>query len=139
MHFLTSSPHQCILTTLPPPTLQQYCSFVSATDWPEFHFHGDLPKFTCRLTIFVTKIQIFSLSSLSSLGSICAALSTVLFRRLENIPHFFVPTEQIPAAQRLDAGIFGDLSDGVEILKESSGFPQNPSDPRLAPRQSLAG
>ena len=57
----------------------------------------------------------------------------------ENIPPFFVPTEQIPAAQRLDAGIFGDLSDGVEILEESSGFPQNPSDPRLALRQSLAG
>ena len=68
-------------------------------------------------------------SSFQAIGELC----------LEYSSFFFVPTEQIPAAQRLDAGIFGDLSDGVEILEESSGFPQNPSDPRLALRQSLAG
>ena len=68
-------------------------------------------------------------SSFQAIGELCPRIFLL----------FFVPTEQIPAAQRLDAGIFGDLSDGVEILKESSGFPQNPSDPRLALRQSLAG
>ena len=69
-------------------------------------------------------------SSFQAIGELCPRIFLLFF---------FVPTEQIPAAQRLDAGIFGDLSDGVEILEESSGFPQNPSDPRLAPRQSLAG